>query len=509
MDNPSASPPSAAHPVTPPVVRPSLAIFGGLVGSLLGSVVARAFMARALEPADLGALFFALAWASALGGSASLGLSAAAGRRIAELRSRGEEGAARRAARTAAALALATGAAAAAVLAFAAPFLAGILGGDRGQDASLVWILRAVAPVALVLPVGLAAVGISRGFGRASGRSLIRDGGGGAFRAAAVGVAVVLGFRVAGVALAFALAVVAAETLFVLWCVRRGWLRRAGGEGRRGDRVLIGKLRPFALLELLNQVRQWMDILVLGALAAPAAVGFFGIARSVSRALDMTFRAPAHAFLPSATEAAQRGDEALFGRVYRRTRLIGLALLWPPLGVCLLVPELPVLLLAGAEYVPAAPLLRLLALAVLLDALVAFMDLALVARGRERTVAWLQSLSLVLTLGALLVMVPARGAEGAALALVAMELLRGTALAVLLVRHTPLRRWGDHLPAPLLAALAILAVGGLLLARTEGLSLLARTAVAVVVSGGGGLGLVAALLRRRDEDPGAPNSRME
>jgi O-antigen/teichoic acid export membrane protein len=479
----------------PPVVRPSLAIFGGLLGALLGSVVARVLMARALSPDELGLLFFALAAASALGGAASLGISSAGGRRIAELRAAGDDAGARRAARTAAVLGVGCGSLAAAALLAAAPLLARRFGPPDGDAATLASALRAMAPVAWALPLGLAAVGISRGFGRAAGRSLIRDGGGGLLRAATVAAAVALGLGLLGVAVWFAAAVVAAEVLFLLWCASRGWLRRprpAAG----ADRPLLTGLRPFATLEGLNQVNQWMDLLLLGALAPAAAVGFFGVARSVYRALEMTLRAPAHAFLPSATEAAGRGDEALFGRVYRRTRLVALALLWTPLGICLLVPEVPVVLLAGAEYAPAAGLLRLLALVVLVSGLIAFMDLSLVARGRERSVALVQAGAVAAGLLLLLVLVPRLAAVGAAVALLGMELVRAAAVVVLVVRTSPLRRLGDHLPGRLLGALALLAAsGGIILLLTADGPVAVRTTVAAAGSAGGALLLAGGLAR--------------
>jgi O-antigen/teichoic acid export membrane protein len=480
----------------PPVVRPSLAIFGGLVGALLGSVVARVLMARALSPDELGLLFFALAAASALGGAASLGISSAGGRRIAELRAAGDDAGARRAARTAAALGVGCGTLAAAALLAAAPLLARRFGPPDGDLAALASALRAMAPIAWALPLGLAAVGISRGFGRAAGRSLIRDGGGGLLRAAAVAAAVGLGLGLLGVAAWFAAGVVAAEVLFLLWCASRGWLLRPPGPPASADRPLLAGLRPFATLEGLNQVNQWMDLLLLGALAPAAAVGFFGVARSVYRALEMTLRAPAHAFLPSATEAAGRGDEVLFGRVYRRTRLVALALLWLPLGISLWVPEVPVVLLAGAEYAPAAGLLRLLALVVLVSGLTAFMDLSLVARGREGAVALVQTGSVAAGLLLLLVLVPPFGAVGAAVALLGMELVRAAAVVALVVRTSPLRRLGDHLPGRLLGALALLAAsGGVLLLAADG-PVVVRTAVAAAGSAAGALLLAGGLVRK-------------
>ena len=343
--------------------------------------------------------------------------------------------------------------------------------------------------------MGLAAVGITRGFGRTAARALVRDGGGGALRAVAVAVAVAAGAGAPTIGLAFAVAVVVSEGATLAWCSSRGWLTRLRASPARWDRPLAGGLRPFALLELLNQLGQWMDVIVLGVLAPPAVVGGYGIARSVTRALALLASAPTHAFLPAATQAVRRGDEARFARLYRRSRLTALALVWLPLGVCLLVPRFPVVLLAGEAYASAATSLRLLAAAVLVSALAGFMGQALLARGAERQVAAIETGALSASLALLLGLVPVAGAEGAGWALLATELLRGATLVLLAVRQAPLRRLADHLPAALVAALAVTACTSVVV-QLAGEQSLVGLGLAAAGSALGALLLAGALLRR-------------
>jgi len=490
-----------SRPATPSIVRPSLSILAGSLGALLGSVVARVLMARALAPAELGVLVLAITVATALGGVASLGLGAAGARRVADLGADRRRTAPRAAARTAVAIGAAGGVLAGGALLLLAPRLAEAIADGR-EAAALAGALRAVGPIALALPVGLAAVGISRGFGRTAGRSLIRDGGGGAARAAAVAAAIGLGAGLLGIATAFALAVVAAEGLFLLWCARQGWLRPPAGEppsgdaGPRWDARLVRGIGPFAHLEVLYQAYLWLDLLVLGLLAPAAAVGYFAIARSVARSLGILLRSPVHTYLPTAAAAARRGDAEAFTALYRHTRLVALAFLWVPLGVCLLVPEVPILLLVGPEYAPAAELLRLLGVAVLLEGLGAFMDQSLIARGAERAVARLQTAALALCLALLALLVPRLGAPGAALALVGTEAARLVALAALTAARGPLRRAADHLPPALSAALLLGLATALGLGAFPGGSELLRTAVTVAGAGAGSAVLLAAALRR-------------
>jgi hypothetical protein len=128
-------------------------------------------------------------------------------------------------------------------------------------------------------------VGVARGFGDFVGRPLIRDGAGGLLRLAAIGVAVMTQGGLRWIAFGFMVGSVTGELGFIAYGVMRGWVRRQGEH--RWDSDLWQGLRPFAVMELLNQLTQWTDMLILGVLGAPAAVGYYGVARSFSRALEI------------------------------------------------------------------------------------------------------------------------------------------------------------------------------------------------------------------------------
>ena len=71
------------------VALPTLIILAGSGAALLTTLAARIIMARALTPAELGLILLGVALVSGVGGAASLGLGAAAGRRAADLRAKG------------------------------------------------------------------------------------------------------------------------------------------------------------------------------------------------------------------------------------------------------------------------------------------------------------------------------------------------------------------------------------------------------------------------------------
>ncbi len=468
------------------LVGSTLAVVAGSVAALVGTLLARVIMARALAPAELGMLLLAVALASALGGIASLGLNPATAHRVAALRAAGAEEEAQASARTALLVAAAVGGGAAVALAAAGLAMveaAGLLPPAWGL---LGWGLLGVWPVALALPVGLAVLGACRGFGEVAGRALLRDGGGGLLRAAAVALAALAGGSVLVFALAFAAGSVAAEGLFALHAVRRGWFGRGR---RRRDRGLVGSLRPFAVLEVLGQTDQWLDMGVVGLLASPAQVGFYGIAKGLLRALRMLGAAGAHGYLPMASAAHRRGDERALAGAYHHARLLTLALVWLPLSMCLAVPQQLVVLLAGVPYLPAGEVLRVLALSFLAESLLGYQDLTLVAAGHARTVALLRTGVLVAGGAAMALLTVCFGALGTAAGLALAVVGRLVVLALLLRRRVRLGGFGAS--APGVVATALVLVGAAAVAGRE----LPGSWSAVAAAAAGGLG--AALLWHR------------
>ncbi|MBI4914775.1 MAG: oligosaccharide flippase family protein [Acidobacteria bacterium] len=407
----------------------ALAVLGGSSVALLASLAVRVIAARVLGPSDLGLLLLGIAVVTAAGGAASLGLNSATARRGTELIAVGGEAGRGSTGRTALVVASLAGL----VAAFAVAGISRLVQPDLGQ------VLLVLSPITLALPVGAAVVGLSRSQGDVVVRAVLRDGAGGAMRMVAVLLAVVLGGSLAAIAAGFAAGSVAAELLVVAYAIGMGWL--AGGDWRRWDRTLLAGLPAFAFLEAFNQAGQWLDTVVLGALAPAAGVGFYGVARGLSRALQMVHQAGAHRFLPDATTALLAQDGAELRRVLRRSRALMFALYWPLAAPCLLAPHETVTLFFGDAFVPAGDLLRVLALGFAAEALFGYADLALVAAGRAAAVARVSMLSTALGLAVMVFAVPRFGVAAAAFAMALASLGRATALAVSLSHGSALKPW--------------------------------------------------------------------
>lgn len=410
----------------------TLAVVAGSVAALLGSLIARIVMARALAPSELGVLLAAVAMASALGGMLSLGLNPATTRRIASLRATGAGDEAYATARTALQVAATAGGGGMVALAAAGLLVVHGHGLLPPSWQALGWGLTGVAPVVLALPVGLAVLGVCRGFGEVAGRALVRDGGGGLLRAAAVGLAALAGGSVLVFALAFAAGSLGAEGLFALYGKRRGWFLRGGG---CWDRGLVDSLPPFAALEVLGQFQSWLDMAIIAVFSNPTQVGYFGIAKGLTRAMGMLAAAGSHGYLPMAAAAHQRGDREGLGAAYRHARLMSLALVWLPVGLCLLVPQQLIVAFAGAPYAPAALTLRLLAVALLVEVLPGYMYVTLEAMAEAAALAWMRTVSLVLGAIAMGVLTNRHGAAGTAAGLLVMAVCRNLLIGVHLWRR--------------------------------------------------------------------------
>lgn len=468
----------------------TVSVLAGGGVALVASLLLRVVMARALEPGALGLVLLAIALVTPVGSIAALGTNAALAQRVAESRAHGDEDAARATGRRGLLLATASGGAAAALLAALAVPLARALGQPGLEKA-----LLPVSPVALGLAVGVAALGVARGFGDAVGRALLRDGGGGLLRVLGVGAVLLTDAPTPfAIAAGFAAGSVAAELGFAGYVAAKGWLsprRPAATE------PLLPALRPFAATEVLTQASLWLDVVVLGALAPPAVVGIYGVARGLTRVLDLVRQASAHGYLPSASTAFARGEPGLLPALHVGTRRFAFAIVWPVLAVCLLAPEPLVTLLFGESYAGAATALRLLALGSFATSAFDYLDLLLVADRKPGEVLRAGVAGAVALLALLAGLVPALGGPGAALALLGGGLVRGLLLHRAIFRDLAFAPFRPALVEPLLLGGLSLLAGALLLAflRPEGLAALLCAGAAGALGSGAALVL---FFRARD-----------
>jgi O-antigen/teichoic acid export membrane protein len=207
-----------------------------------------------------------------------------------------------------------------------------------------------------------------------------------------------------------------------LWMLVRLW--RFYRPVWRGLGVPFKRLTSYGLrsygVDLLRTLAGSLDQVLVVGLLAPAMMGLYAVALSLSRMLDVLEFAATAVLFPKASGRTVGEAAALAGWVARVSTALtllaatGLALVasWV-LGV-----------LYGQEFVGAVTVVRLLLLKSVLDCATLVLAQVFMAVGRPGIVTVLQGTGLALVLPLLLVLVPRYGLEGAGLALLGSSAVR-------------------------------------------------------------------------------------
>lgn len=247
---------------------------------------------------------------------------------------------------------------------------------------------------------------------------------------------------------------------------------------------------PFMLVSLFSMASHWLDVVMLGIFTDPSTVGLYHPAARTAGLVRAVLPAFAGMAAPLFAELHAAGRIEELGRTYRLVTRWMVTVAVPPVLLFLCFPA-EVLLVFGAHFTAAAPVLLLLSAASLVQALFGISATLLAMAGHARLSLLNALLALLLQAGLNLLLIPSMGIEGAALAglgvfgalaLVRLfevrrllglhpfslpllkPLLAGGAAALVLIL---LRQWLLAFPLPLLlasaAALAVLLYGAVLL----------------------------------------------
>lgn len=240
---------------------------------------------------------------------------------------------------------------------------------------------------------------------------------------------------------------------------------------------------PFAASGLLTYVYFRIDVLLMRMLGvADAALGAYSAAYRVMEAPRTAFGSIAAGVLPAATALSHPRERSAFRALGARAATMALWTVAPATVAFAVAPHTVTALIFGHGYDAAAAILLLLAPMPLLMAADAIAVSLVNAVGGQRTITAIFALCAVVNVGTNLLLVPALGARGAALATVATELVQLTALLTVVARKIGTVR-------PALGSLALAGGAACLVAALlpEGIARIAAAtlvygAVAVVVA---------------------------
>jgi O-antigen/teichoic acid export membrane protein len=193
-------------------------------------------------------------------------------------------------------------------------------------------------------------------------------------------------------------------------------------------RMLVREALPLAAALAMNVVYFRVLVILTSLLASEQATGYFGTS---FRIFEVLFGLPLLVLsvaLPVLSVAGHEDEERLR---YSLQRLTEVALLAAVLLVLVIVvlAEPAIVLLGGEEFRGAAPVLQIQAVALIAVFLGQTWQLGLLAVRKQSALGWANGIALALVVALGLVLIPAYGATGAAVAAVLAE----SALALLLL----------------------------------------------------------------------------
>lgn len=191
---------------------------------------------------------------------------------------------------------------------------------------------------------------------------------------------------------------------------------------------MIKKMWPIAISIMFNVVYLKGDVLLLSLFREQEIVGIYGAAYRVIDILAQTAMLFMGVMLPLLTHAWVTKNKEVFHKYYQQAFDVMMMLVLPMTVGVIALAEPIILLIADSSYLPAASILRILAIAVLGVYLGATFSHIAVAIDKQKQTMWIYISSAILTLVGYLIFIPLYGMYGAAWMSVFSELYVGILL---------------------------------------------------------------------------------
>jgi len=229
-----------------------------------------------------------------------------------------------------------------------------------------------------------------------------------------------------------AAAVALVFTIAVLWRVLPSEIRSAQPAYRR--REWITTALPLLLIGGTQMVIRQTDVILIGLFRGPTDAGLYAVATRGAQLISFLLYGVNAALAPDISRLVARGELDQLQRIVTRSTRLVVAFSLPIAAVFVLFgPQL--LAFFGPEYVAAAPVLAILSVAQLVNAATGSVGNLLTMSGHERDAAGGFVFAAVLNLVLNLVLIPAFGIVGAAIASAISLISWNLILAVLVHRR--------------------------------------------------------------------------
>lgn len=428
---------------------------GGSFFDFVSRFVIGLLLARLLGPTDYGLYHLAIGAGSMFAGIASLGLDDAMVRYVAILSGRRDRAGVWGTIQIGLGIALPVSVLLGALLYFAAPLVA-----EGLFDApDLTPALHLMAFVVPLLTLSNVLLGVTRGFGRmdhaAVGENVVQS----LVRMVLLAILALVGLDLFAALVIFAVADVVSSVTFGLLTNRHFSLRPSHHpEVRRDVRGVFGFAFPLWVSGLLNQFQRNISALILGVAATPASVGVFAIVGQVNMVGHAVYRAVIVAVKPLLAQLHDQGDRSGLNHIYTTTTRWLMVTNLPFFLGMVLYPA-SILAIFGEDYAAGATALIVMAASELLNAGTGICGSLIDMTGHTRAKVFNSALWLI-TLGVSnVILVPAHGVLGAALAYaIALAVVNLARMVELWVLERVLPSWSAYFK-PLVAGGVAFAVG--------------------------------------------------
>lgn len=199
------------------------------------------------------------------------------------------------------------------------------------------------------------------------------------------------------------------------------WFKQESWEGEQNEpnvskREFMDSSNNFFALNLTNYLQNRFDIVVAGFLLGSRELGLYRGAQQMGTLIKFILIVINAVFPPRFASLHHEGKFHALQKLARQSSLIGIVIALPFLLMCLIFPEW-ILGLLGKEFPEAAPLLRIIATAQMINVASGSVGFLLNMTGHERLTRNIAVTNSILGIGLYLLLIPTLGALGAAISL--------------------------------------------------------------------------------------------
>lgn len=232
------------------------------------------------------------------------------------------------------------------------------------------------------------------------------------------GLAITAGLTVAGVLIIHAISLAVSCVLLLYFLNKLFPLRRPIRTGRRNIRELLDFSLPIYLSRLVRTFGAQIQTVLLGMFRTVSTVGIFSVASQVNRIGDFFHQSIITASAPIFSELYDQNDQEQMSRFYQTMTKWTFSLNLPLFLILFLFPE-PILGIFGRDFIGGATALSILAWRNLINAGTGICGVVLGMTGKTKLKLINTTISVVLTIGLNIVLIPTWGLVGAAVAALA------------------------------------------------------------------------------------------